>query len=167
MVRTRRPRSRKAKSAATFPLVERRKGPRAPLLYSDVFASCLDHVDAVLQRAMTKLEELGFLNGQREEIDISLREALINAVKHGNQGNRSKRVELDCFQRPDGSMLLVVRDEGPGFDPNGVPDPTHPDNIFRSSGRGILMIRNFMDDVRFERGGREIRMVKGPSKDPS
>ncbi len=142
--------------------MERRKGPRAPLLYSDVFQSSLDAVDSVLQRAMGKLEELGCLNGKREEIDISLREAIVNAVKHGNQGNEKKRVELDCFQQSDGSILLVVRDEGPGFQPEAVPDPTHPDNIFRGSGRGILMIRNFMDDVQFERGGREIRMKKKP-----
>jgi serine/threonine-protein kinase RsbW len=142
--------------------VERRQGPRAPLIYSDIFPSSLDSVDPVLQRAMTKLEELGCVNGQREEVDISLREALVNAIKHGNQGDSSKRVELDCFQQQDGAILLVVRDEGPGFDPGSIPDPTHPDNVFLGSGRGILMIRSFMDDVQFERGGREIRMRKKP-----
>ncbi len=162
MNKTRRPRTRKPQSPATVPFVERRKGPRAPLIYSDVFPSCLDSVEAVLQRVMGKLGELGCLNGHRDEVDISLREALVNAVKHGNQSNRNKRVEVDCFQQLDGSILLVVRDEGTGFNPNQVPDPTHPDNIFRGSGRGILMIRNFMDDVRFERGGREIRMIKKP-----
>ena len=154
------PRSSKAPSPA--PIIERRKGPRAPLIYTDVFPSCLDSVDAVLERAMAKLEELDCLNGHRESVDLSLREALVNAVKHGNRGDRAKRVELDCFQQADGSILLVVRDEGPGFDPGRVPDPTEPENIFRGSGRGILMIRSFMDDVRFERGGREIRMIKKP-----
>lgn len=153
---------RKRKAPAQAPFIERRKGPRAPLIYSDVFPSCLDSVDAVIQRVTTKLDELGCLNGHSSEIDLALREALINAVKHGNQGNRNKRVELDCFQQQDGSILLVVRDEGPGFDPSHVPDPTAPDNIFRGSGRGILMIRSFMDDVQFERGGREIRMKKKP-----
>jgi len=152
----------RATASGTF--VERRKGPRAPLIYSDIFPSCLDSVETVVQRVMTKLDELGCLNGHREEVDLSLREALVNAVKHGNQSVLAKRVELDCYQQLDGSILLVVRDEGPGFNPNQVPDPTHPDNIFRGSGRGILMIRNFMDDVQFERGGREIRMKKKPLK---
>lgn len=163
MVRkTRKKKAHASQTAATHLFMERRKGPRAPLLYTDVFPSALDSVDAVLQRTMAKLDELECMDGHREEVDISLREAIVNAVKHGNQGNANKRVELDCFRQNDGSILLVVRDEGPGFDPGGLPDPTHPDNIFRSSGRGILMIRSFMDDVRFERGGREIRMKKKP-----
>ena len=150
------------KPPATQPFVERRQGPRASLIYTDVFPSCLDSVEAVLHRAMTKLDELGCCNGERDEVDISLREALINAVKHGNQGNRGKRVELGCYQQQDGAILLVVRDEGPGFNPGLVPDPTHPDNMLRGSGRGLLMIRSFMDDVQFQQGGREIRMRKKP-----
>lgn len=162
-MRKKKTRTRRAPStAAARVLSERRRGPRAPLVYSDVFPSCLESVDTVLHRVMTKLDELGCTNGHRDEVDISLREALVNAVKHGNQGIRSKRVELDCFQQQDGSILIVVRDEGPGFDPGVIPDPTDPKNILRGSGRGILMIRNFMDEVQFERGGREIRMKKKP-----
>jgi serine/threonine-protein kinase RsbW len=144
--------------------VDRRKGPRAILVYSDIFPSCLEAVETVLARMMGKLTELGCLDGQRDEVDLALREALVNAVKHGNRGQLNKRVELDCFQQHDGGILLVVRDEGPGFDPAHIADPTEPDNIFRTSGRGILLIRSFMDEVQFQRGGREIRMKKQPTR---
>ncbi len=140
--------------------IERRRLPRAPLLYSEIFPSRADLIEPVMQRTLGKLGELGCLNGSHPEIDLALREALINAVKHGNRGSRRKRVELRCFQLHDGGILLVVRDEGAGFDPREIPDPTCPENLLRDSGRGILLMRSFMDEVRFERGGREIRMKK-------
>jgi len=93
-------------------------------------------------------------------IELSLREALANAVLHGNGANHRKRVRVECFTQADGSLLLVVRDNGQGFDPDRVKNPTHPENIFRDCGRGIFLIRHFMDDVQFRLGGREIRMKK-------
>jgi len=140
--------------------VERRQQPRAPLVYSELFPSVTASIEPVLERALGKLGELGCLNGSHPEIDLALHEALINAIKHGNRGSRRKRVELRCFQLHDGGILLVVRDEGQGFDPSEIPDPTRPENRLRASGRGILLIRSFMDEVRFERGGSEIRMKK-------
>lgn len=102
------------------------------------------------------------LDGQMSAVELSLREALANAVLHGNGGNPRKRVRVECFRDVDGSLVLVVRDSGPGFNPARLKDPTEPENLFRDCGRGIFLIRHFMDDVEFARGGREIRMRKIP-----
>jgi serine/threonine-protein kinase RsbW len=99
-------------------------------------------------------------------VGVALRESVINAIKHGNQHDASKRVfvEFESLTRQDEPELHIrVRDEGPGFEPDEVADPLAPENILKSSGRGIFLIRSFMDDVRLQRapeGGMEIRMIK-------
>ena len=99
-------------------------------------------------------------------VGVAIRECVINAIKHGNRHDQSKRVFVDfeTSQDADGPGLVVsVRDQGEGFDPDLVANPLDPDNLLKSSGRGIFLIRNFMDDVRLRRasqGGMEIRMVK-------
>lgn len=74
--------------------------------------------------------------------------------------NPRKRVRVECYEQPDKGLLFVIRDSGPGFDPALVPDPTHAENLLRETGRGLFMIRHYMDGVEFSRGGREIRMSK-------
>jgi serine/threonine-protein kinase RsbW len=97
-------------------------------------------------------------------ISVAIRESVINAIKHGNRNDSSKRVfvEFETAAQPP-ELLIRVRDEGDGFDPDTLADPLAPENMLKSSGRGIFLIRNFMDDVRLRRapeGGMEIRMVK-------
>ena len=99
-------------------------------------------------------------------VGVAIRESVINAIKHGNQNDASKRVfvEFDTSPNREGSELRIrVRDEGEGFDPESLANPLAPENLLKSSGRGIFLIRSFMDDVRLRRapeGGMEIRMVK-------
>jgi serine/threonine-protein kinase RsbW len=98
-------------------------------------------------------------------VGVALRESVINAIKHGNRNDPSKRVFVE-FQTSDGAeaeLAISVRDQGDGFDPDDLEDPLEPVNILKPSGRGIFLIRNFMDEVRLQRapeGGMEIRMVK-------
>ena len=99
-------------------------------------------------------------DGTRSEIELALREALANAILHGNNGNHRKRVRVECYDQGENGLLLTVRDSGSGFDPAKVKDPTCAENLFRDCGRGIFLIRHFMDEVQFARGGREIRMRK-------
>ena len=113
-----------------------------------------------MARAMTALRRLVSMDGHREAIELALREALANAILHGNESRPRKRVALNCYQRKDKSIVMVVRDEGTGFDPAAVPDPIAPENLQRETGRGIFLIRRFMDEVDFAKGGCEIRMVK-------
>jgi len=93
---------------------------------------------------------------------MALREALANAIKHGNEQNLAKRVHVEM--RVDQNTLEVrIRDEGSGFDPERVSDPLAPENRLKTSGRGIFYMKTFMDDVRFGRhegGGMEIVLTK-------
>jgi serine/threonine-protein kinase RsbW len=99
-------------------------------------------------------------------IGVAVRESVINAIKHGNREDYRKLVTVEFAMAPQASPSeLVVRvvDQGEGFDPEEVADPLAPENILKSSGRGIFFMRNFMDDVTLRRvaeGGMEVRMVK-------
>lgn len=99
-------------------------------------------------------------------VSVAVRECVVNAIKHGNRNDENKRVVVEFSPVPphDPEELVIrVEDEGEGFDPSELADPLAPENILKSSGRGIFLIRNFMDDVQLQRGkhrGMEIRMVK-------
>ena len=98
-------------------------------------------------------------------VSVAIRESVINAIKHGNRNDETKRVfvEFEAAADAGGQLTICVRDQGEGFDPQEVANPLAPENLLKSSGRGIFLIRNFMDDVRLQRaaqGGMEIRMVK-------
>jgi len=93
---------------------------------------------------------------------MALREALANAIKHGNGQDMSKRVHLE-MEVKDHTLRIRIRDEGTGFDPAGVADPLAQENRFKTSGRGIFYMKTFMDEVRFSRvdgGGMEIVLTK-------
>jgi len=109
----------------------------------------------------------GFDQDVQETIELALRESVINAIKHGNRNDAGKhifvefsteRLHADIVQ-----LTICVRDEGEGFDPRTIPDPLLEENLLKSSGRGILLMRSFMDDVEIRNvpeGGVEIRMTK-------
>jgi serine/threonine-protein kinase RsbW len=93
---------------------------------------------------------------------MALREALANAIKHGNSQDLAKRVHLEMDVK-DHTLRIRIRDEGTGFDPGEVVDPLAPENRFKTSGRGIFYMKTFMDEVRFSRadgGGMEIVLTK-------
>jgi serine/threonine-protein kinase RsbW len=95
-------------------------------------------------------------------IDMAVREAVTNAVLHGNQQDEAKIVAIQ-FKNAATHVEIIVRDEGRGFNPAAVPDPTDPQNLLKTSGRGILFIRTFMDEVEWTyrpEGGTVVRMVK-------
>lgn len=100
------------------------------------------------------------------QVAITIRESVINAIRHGNQSDPGKHVivELVTDTTPDRCELTIrVRDQGEGFDPAAVPDPLAPENLLKANGRGMLMIRSFMDDVQVgpaPGGGTEVLMVK-------
>jgi serine/threonine-protein kinase RsbW len=95
-------------------------------------------------------------------VDMAVREAVTNAVLHGNRQDEAKAVEVE-FKRLPSEIEITVRDQGEGFDPGSVPDPTDPQNIMKTSGRGILFMRTFMDEIQWSRhpeGGTVVRMRK-------
>jgi serine/threonine-protein kinase RsbW len=123
----------------------------------------LDFVQVVSDR-------MGQLAGLDEDaihwIGVAVRESVINAIKHGNREDYGKLVTVEFAMAPTAQpreLVVRVLDQGEGFDPEQVADPLAPENILKSSGRGIFFMRNFMDDVTLQRaqgGGMEVRMVK-------
>lgn len=137
-------------------------GPPTKLrpLLSEIISSRTEEIEPLVERFVSKLQGLVEMDGHRDAIDLALREALVNAVVHGNKRDPGKKVQVECYRTGKRQVLLVVRDEGRGFDPRHIEDPTLPANLTRSTGRGIFLIRQFMDQVQFRNGGREIQMKK-------
>lgn len=99
-------------------------------------------------------------DGSEVDIEMALREALANAVIHGNGENSFKRVYVECRCYMDGEVSITVRDEGQGFDSDAVPDPTTPEDRLFTHGRGIYIMKTLMDEVCFEDGGATVLMRK-------
>ena len=99
------------------------------------------------------------------EVEIALREALANAIIHGNHEDRRKHVHVTCRCEPD-EVSIAVKDEGKGFDTDNLPDPTAPENIGSVHGRGIHVMKALMDEVRFEEGGVVVHMRKRADEGP-
>jgi serine/threonine-protein kinase RsbW len=130
------------------------------------FSSAFDMLDFVQVVSDHMAKGVGLDEDSSHWVSVAIRESVINAIKHGNRNDASKRVfvEFESATAPDPAELTIrVRDQGEGFDPAMLADPLAPENLLKSSGRGIFLIRNFMDDVQLQRapeGGMEIRMVK-------
>jgi serine/threonine-protein kinase RsbW len=100
------------------------------------------------------------VSGEECSVELALREALNNAVLHGNRLDPGKLVHVYCRCELGKGVSIVVRDQGKGFDPNAIPDPLAAENLRAENGRGILLMKSQMDDVSFERAGSEIHMRK-------
>ncbi len=116
-------------------------------------------VSPVVDQVMLMVRETHCANGNEIDVEIALREALANAIKHGAAGDPTKIIECHVSCEQPG-ILIVVRDPGTGFDPKSVPDPLSGENIYSNHGRGIFLINKLMDEVKFEKNGTEIHMRK-------
>jgi serine/threonine-protein kinase RsbW len=94
------------------------------------------------------------------DLEISLREALANAVIHAHEGETDKQIALRCYGNPDEGVIIAIRDQGPGFDPEEIPDPREADKVFLHHGRGLFLMRELMDHVEHRKGGREVVLHK-------
>ena len=119
-------------------------------------------ISPIVERVMAIVTEMGCASGREFEIELALREALANAIEHGSGHDPSK--EIQCCVACDHArgMLIIVRDPGPGFEPASIPSPIVGQNLFSTGGRGIYLINQLMDEVRFEKGGTEIHMRTHP-----
>ena len=130
------------------------------------FPSTLEMLDV----AQSVSEQVGRVAGLDDEslhwVGVAVRESVINAIKHGNGGDERKRVYVEFTPLEDDNppgLAIRVRDEGPGFDPATLPDCVAPENLLKCGGRGIFLIRSFMNELVLQRapeGGMELRMVK-------
>jgi serine/threonine-protein kinase RsbW len=117
-------------------------------------------VDPVVRSIMNVVRQMNCAAGSENEIELALSEALANAVVHGAKSDPTKIVECDVVCDETKGMLIVVRDPGPGFDPAQIANPCCGENIFSSHGRGIYLINQLMDEVKFHKNGTEIHMIK-------
>ena len=123
----------------------------------------LDHVQHVTEDVS---HQLGFDEDAAHWTSMAVRETVINAITHGNKSDPAKLVFIDFDVVANGTsrdLVVLVRDQGAGFDPGRLGDPLAPENILNTSGRGIFLVRQFMDDVSIRRareGGMEVRLLK-------
>ena len=117
-------------------------------------------INPVVEGIMEMARKLECAAGKEFEIETALREALANAIVHGAKKDPTKKVQCLVGCDDERGMLIVVRDPGSGFDPLAVPDPCTGENVFSNHGRGIYLINQLMDEVKFERNGTEIHMRK-------
>jgi len=126
------------------------------------FPSRIESVDEAATRTCEFATERGLGEEYLFPIDLAVRESVANAIKHGNKLDESKKVEVRLADS-EHEFEITVRDHGTGFDLDHIPDPTNPENLLKTNGRGILFMRSFMDVVEWSNGddgGLIVRMVK-------
>ena len=127
-----------------------------------MITSALDNLDLIQEVTDSVTAFMKFDEDSAHWIGMSVREAVTNAVQHGNKLDPGKKVEI-CFEMAPERLTVSVRDQGCGFQPNEIPNPLESANLLKPSGRGIFYIRTFMDEVDFRTlatGGTEVCMVK-------
>jgi serine/threonine-protein kinase RsbW len=126
------------------------------------FPSRIEAVGEAAAAVSQYMNRLGISEDVAFGIDMAVREAVTNAVLHGNKLDNAKFIEVTLRQTPEG-FEIGVHDQGLGFNPDDVPDPTKDENLLKTSGRGIFFMRNFMDQVEWSpgsKGGTDVRMLK-------
>jgi serine/threonine-protein kinase RsbW len=137
---------------------------RQPVMRIDKFVpsdtSLVDDAVGEITAALGSADAWGAAEADIEMIGLALREALVNAIVHGNRCDRRKKVSVSVAVNRKRDLLLSVRDSGAGFDPGSIADPTAAENVLIPHGRGIFLIRQLMDEVDFNfvHGGTEVRM---------
>jgi len=124
--------------------------------------STLESVDKAEAMVTREANKAGFNEDEQAQIAMAVRECMVNAVVHVNRYSNKKKVHLE-IERSKENLTVTIGDEGEGFELSSVPDPLAPENLLRQSGRGLLLIRAFMDDFDLHPragGGTEVRLVK-------
>ena len=126
---------------------------------SMVIKSTVSATEKVCELIVPELEANNFSQDDIFAVHLALEEACVNAIKHGNKMNADKEIKIDYSVNPDGVEIFVT-DEGDGFEPDSVPDPRCGKNLYKPDGRGLFLIRSYMDVVKFNERGNCMRMVK-------
>ena len=115
-------------------------------------------VSPLVDRLMSFISKYRSADENSVEIQVALQEALVNAIVHGNLEDPGKVFTSNCRCSTDGDVSITIEDEGHGFDDGAVPDPTSPDNLLRTHGREVYLMKTLMDEVDFEQGGSVVRL---------
>ncbi len=121
--------------------------------------SAISLMHIVLEYLMKRVEKLGVIKPEQSNLFVALDEAFVNAVKHGNKFDVQKLVRITAEVSKQ-EAKFTIEDEGEGFDVKNIPDPLDPENLFKTSGRGVLFIYNIMDEVKYNDRGNRLTMVK-------
>jgi serine/threonine-protein kinase RsbW len=130
-----------------------------PISRSVVVSSTPAAVIDVVRQIVPNLQANNFAEEDVFAVHLAIEEAFINAVKHGNKMEQSKAVKIDYSIESD-KIEICVTDEGDGFDPEVIPDPRYGDNLYKPAGRGMLLMRSFMDVVEYNKQGNSVRMIR-------
>jgi serine/threonine-protein kinase RsbW len=120
-------------------------------------------ISSVREQIVSKLEANSFSEEDIFAVHLALEEAFINAVKHGNKMDAAKEVKIDYSVGPE-KVEVSLTDEGDGFDPDSVPDPRFGENLYKPEGRGLFLMRSYMDVVKFNERGNSVCMTKYKEK---
>ena len=129
------------------------------------FPSYVEIVPPFMDQLMRFISKFREDDETNSDIELAVREAIANAIVHGNQQDPRKRVYVKSRCTRDGEVSITVEDEGQGFKSDAVPDPTSPDNLLRTHGRGLYLIKTLMDEVDFQQGGSVVHMRKRANGD--
>jgi serine/threonine-protein kinase RsbW len=121
--------------------------------------SAIATMHSVLDYLMKRVEKIGVIDVEKSNLFIALDEAFVNAVKHGNKFDAQKLVKITAEVSAK-EARFTIEDEGEGFKVSEIPDPTNPENLFKTSGRGVMFIYNIMDEVKYNERGNRLEMIK-------
>ena len=126
--------------------------------------SDLTLMNAVLEYLLDRVAKLGLIQVEQSNLYVALDEAFVNAVKHGNRSDPEKLLRVTA-ELSAHEAIFTVEDEGDGFNVSEIPDPCDPANLFKSNGRGVLLIYNIMDEVEYSERGNRLKMVARPKRE--
>lgn len=134
-----------------------------PISRETVVESISSAVTSVREEILTELKANSYSEEDIFAVHLALEEAFINSVRHGHKMDAAKGVKIDYSVAPD-KVEVTVTDEGDGFDPEAVPDPRYGENLYKPEGRGLFLMRSYMDAVEFNERGNSVSMVKYKEK---
>ena len=135
---------------------------RLSLRYRVHLGSSRDAINQAVLDATERFRNLCSREDVMADMEIVLREGLANAVLHGNRAAAGKSVFLRCYGSREQGLWIIIRDEGGGFDPDSVPDPREEDRRLLQHGRGIFLMQQLVDEVKYRKGGTELLLYKAP-----
>ncbi|HUW20252.1 MAG TPA: ATP-binding protein [Sedimentisphaerales bacterium] len=132
---------------------------KTPAGRSIVITSVPSAIEGICQRILPELKAHNYSEEDVFAVHLALQEAFLNALTHGNRMDAKKAIKIDYSVAPD-KIEVSMTDEGDGFDPQSVPDPRCSENLFKTEGRGLLLIRSYMDVVKFNGRGNGVHMIR-------